>query len=252
MKIEERIKEKYIIALKENIKTEKIGGEIIFSLPFYISGGHFLEISVTPLQGNYIKLSDKSRTIGDLFLSGLNIKGKNERRIKEIIKRFNLQINENYEIIAAGKMEEAGKIIHQVILAAIQIGSLEILREIKLYKEEKIVRNVRKIIEETKIPFKYGPRAILPGKELQTIQFDFLIENGNLRAIKTIDRKTGIDTYVEAWAFKLDDITKIYRDIRKIIIYNPENNQWYKYSNILEKRAETIPFDKKEIIKAIS
>ena len=250
-KLAEQIIEYYLKHLREEIEVEKSNGELIFSFPFYISGGHFIEISVKQLQ-DYILFTDHSRTIGDLFLSGLDIKGKNRILMERIVNEYKLQIEGN-EIKAYAKLEKSGEILHKLIQTLFKIGDFELLKKIKYFKAPKIVREVKKIIDETNIPYKFHNNAILPGEEIKRIQFDFLIENGTLKAIKTIDIRRNLETYISSWAFKFDDLRKVSPQTERIVIYNPENEQWYEFAYLLEAegRAKTIPFDKEEIKRII-
>lgn len=253
MKIEKKIVEEYIKNLRENIRIEKHGQQLIFSLPFYISGGHFLEVTAQQ-HGKHIIFSDKTRTIGDLFLSGMNIPGRNGAMINRIINRYQLQMNDNYEITTSAKMENAGKILHQLILALVNIGNLEILNTFKMYRPEKIVRTVKRIVESTSVRFKYGPAAIVPGYELPELNFDFVLENGGIHAIQTIDVQRGLDSVAESCAWKLGDARTKNARLQRTVIYNPAMDQWDKFAPILKSRSEAvIPItDEKQISKIIT
>ena len=236
MEIDKKIIESYMRALKENIYVKKYPGRIVFSLPFYISGGHFIEITAKTKGEEYISFSDKTRTIGDLFLSGLSISGKNKKIIDEIVKRHRLNLNDNLEITAIAKIQDAGKILHQIILALISIGNLEILGKLKIFQPEKIVRKVKQIAEKVEVPVKYGPAAVVPGFEVERLNFDLVIENGGLRVVKTIDRKGGFEDYIEACAFKFEDVIKANKNVKRTVIYNPENEKWDAFKHIITNR----------------
>lgn len=253
MRLEKKIVDEYIKNLQENIRVEKHGKQIVFSLPFYISGGHFVEIFVQQY-GNHIKFSDRTKTIGDLFLAGMNMPGRNKAIINRIIERYQLKIDNDFEIIALAKMEDAGKVLHQLILALVNIGNLEVLNTLKTYRPEKIVRTVKTIVENAGVPFKYGPAAIVPGKELPELNFDFVLENGGIHAIQTIDVQRGLDCVAEACAFKLTDAKEKNRHLQRTVIYNPAMEQWDKFAPILKRRAEAvIPItDEKQISKVVT
>jgi len=253
MELKNQIIDRYLTYLKNDIKVEKSNGKLIYSLPFFISGGHFIEITVSQLHGNYVRFSDESRTIGDLFLSGLEIK-KHRHEIEKIIKTFQLEINEKSgEITAIGTLDNAGEILHRIITSSIQLGRMELLRTLKMFSESTFVRKIKKIIDTTKIEYKFMDEAIIKGKKIKEIRFDFLIQNGKLKAIKAIDRKQHLDIFVAGCAFEFEDFKCVYPDADRIVIYNPENEQWSKYSYILEenKIAKTIPFEENRIKEVV-
>jgi len=239
MKIGEEIINQYLDALREKIVCEETDHGAIISLPFYITGGHSVEVTVREKQHGYLLFTDESQTIGDLFLSGLATGGRTGAIIRKVVGEHEIQIDEETsEIKAVGQMSQAGDILHNMILAAVKIGGLEILKRANLYPVPKIVRQVRRILKEEKV--QYHSNYMVPGKESPKIRVDIFSQNGVDRVIQTMDRERDFGTYIDAWAFRLHDMKMANKKLHILAVYNPDNADWYPLSHLIEGRADKV------------
>ena len=228
--VAQQVVDQYLKAICEDIIIEDSNGSAIISFPFVLSGGHFVELKVESLLDNHIQLSDMGHVLGELFLSGINITGKKQRIMNEVVEKYELQVKED-KIIAQAKIADAGNLVHAMIQALIKIGDLRFFQEVKMIHEDSITRNLRKIITEVRpsIPYSAGPKAVVEGKEEPEHRVDIAITNGTpLGVIKAIDSKQPktLQTMVEAWAYKFEDIHQANPDVNRLSLYSQDNEIW--------------------------
>lgn len=215
----------YIKILRDGIEIEQSNGEYIVSLPFLSWSGHYLEIHVRQLMGDYVALSDSEHEIADLWLSGISILGRNRNIIKDITSQYDVQL-EGDEIIAKVPLSKAGEAVHRLVQTLIRIGDVSLLHRMTPVKESPLKRRVGKILKNSRIDFVTGPRAILSGRISKEYELDFLVLNGRKSALKTIEAKKALRTKVEAFAFEFGDIKTANPGIKRIGIYDRDNEQW--------------------------
>lgn len=244
----QKIVSDYLETLKNGIEITQRDGGYIVSLPFVSWSGHYLEIHVRQLTGNYIALSDMENEIAELWLSGMRIFGRHRSIIQDIITQYDVRL-EGDEILAQVPLSKAGETVHRLVQALIRIGDLSLLHRIIPIKETPITKRVRKLLQDSRIEFIAGPRATLNGKISKRYQLDFLIRNGRGSAIKTVEAKIGLRTKVLAFAFEFYDIKGANPEIERVGIYD-ETNKWDEdLVKIAESNTEIIlPIQNKEEI----
>jgi len=215
----------YIKILRNGIEVEQSNGEYIVSLPFLSWSGHYLEIRVRQLMGDYVALSDGEHEIADLWLSGMSISGRNRNIIKDIANQYNVHL-EGDEIIAKVPFSKAGEAVNRLVQALVRIGDISLLHRIIPVKETPLKRRVGRLLRRSKIYFITGPRATVNGQISERYELDFLVLNERKSAIKTIEAKRALKTKVEAFAFEFGDIKEANPAIERIGIYDKDNEQW--------------------------
>jgi len=215
----------YIKILRDGIEVEQSNGEYIVSLPFLSWSGHYLEIHVRQLMGDYVALSDGEHEIADLWLSGMSISGRNRNIIRDIAVQYDVRL-EGDEIIAKVPLSKAGETVHRLVQAFVRIGDISLLHRIIPVKETPLKRRVGRLLKRSKIDFITGPRATVNGQISKGYELDFLVLNGRKSAIKTIEAKRALKTRVEAFAFEFGDIKAANPAMERIGVYDKNNEQW--------------------------
>lgn len=215
----------YLEILGKGIEVTKNNEGYVLSLPFVSWSGHLLEIHVRELQGDYIVLSDMENEIADLWLSGMNVSGRNRKIIEDIADQYDVQLRGD-EILAQVPLSKAGETVHRLIQTLIRAGDISLLHRMTPIKETPIKRKVRKLLKSSKIDFLTGPGATFNGRISKGYELDFLVLNERKSAIKTVEAKRALRTRVEAFAFEFGDIRDANPELERIGIYDRDNEQW--------------------------
>jgi len=250
----DKIIKDYLATLQKGIEVFERNGRSIISMPFESWSGDFLEISIKRLGSEYIVLSDMSHEIGELWSSGMNLRRKHRRIIKDITDQYNVQVIDD-EITAQVSLSEVGRFIHAMIQALLRIGDLTILHQLKPVRETPLAAEVNEIIKETKLSYSRGPEAVLPGKivGIKGHRFDFVVFNGRKIAVKTLDQKRQgtLTIKVKSSAFEYYDVKLEDNSIVGLSIYDENNDFWSdEHFSILREFGKVIPKQEKEEIKA--
>jgi len=253
----DKVVEAYLETLREEISIEAHNGYCIATLPFVTASGHLVEIRIRELEGGYIALSDMNNQISDLWLSGVNVRGRKRKLVEHIISQYNLRI-EGEEIIALAKQSEVGMVFNAMAQALLRIGDLRFFHVLSQIREVSIPKKIKGLLEKAKLEYVKGIHAILPG-QVGTYQFDFIVfRNGYKSPIKSLESKQPkvLRTFVEASTFEFYQIKRVDSSLLSLGIYDKENELWEKDKELLEIArlyAKMIPIQNEdEIMNTLS
>lgn len=234
----------YLQAIRDGIVIAERGQDYAISLPFLTAGGHFVQIWAEEKAPNFVVLSDKGGAIGELWLSGLSgLKiGKKKRIIEKVVQEYNLHVEEN-EIVMQANIADIGKVIHSMVQALLRIDDLRILHRIPVVKEEKMQKRLRRILTGTELHDFCRKEAIVRGKEVANHTVDLIVPNEDHKtAVKGIDRQRDLETLVEAWAFKFEDMRRGEPNLRLIALFDEQNDRWTDdLFDVMRKRSKLLP-----------
>lgn len=213
--------EKYIGWIKDNTFVQEIerGGPLSVSTPFLDRHNDHVEIYVVK-QGNNFKLTDDGFTLGDLEMSGMDVRSTNKREkiFRTVLNGFGVKIGDDNDLFVNANMNNLGQKKHYLIQAILAVNDMFCLSQETVYSLFK---------EDVELYFRqhdliFSKDIKLSGKTGFDHNIDFLFSGSPAkpeRLVKTIN--TPKKDQVMSALFAFNDIKEMREESTKnYVIYN--------------------------------
>jgi hypothetical protein len=229
----ESILNRYFQSHKDLIDFVDLGDDtVVVSFPVYFSANHRVELAVKKLPDGDLQISDMAKTISELKLAGIQIKGTTRDRILELAKNAKLRFVGN-TMFRECKPEQIGDVLHLFADSAKTIGDAYLAHHRRVETEDELRLRVRNILVKQSYPFKESQK--LQG-EIEKHQVDFYIPPNGIPGLALSVLPNPSRLAAEAWVFKSSDIKVTNKRLRVGLVYGAETAETPK--KILSQKIE--------------
>jgi hypothetical protein len=232
--------ETFVTSFGAQARTARLGDWCRLSLPIHTTGGHRIELAVNEISATKVLVSDLGKTLSELVSIGVDpfANQKRAERFEALEREFGVTRQES-ELQMLVDARDLGASLIRFATALKTISDMAYLHRVSTGAVYRINLAIRTMLEREKIPFSEGERAIVRGVLEPQIQLDFLGRAEERPFGLAVIGGAGTKRLAEVWGFRFEDMRKADQVIRRIAVYDDEEQRWSKASvRILEGTAD--------------
>jgi hypothetical protein len=221
-------------------RAARFGDWCRLSLPIETTGGHRLELAINEISATKVLVSDLGKTLSELVSIGVDPFANSGRmdRLAAMEREFGVTRQES-ELQMLVDKQELGVGLIRFATALKTISDMAYLHRVSTGAIYRINLAIRTILERANIPFTEGERAIVRGVLESQIAMDFIGRIDEHPFGVAVIGGASTKRLAEVWGFRFEDVRKADQSIRRIAVYDDEEQRWSKASiRILEGTAD--------------
>lgn len=230
----------FVSAFTAQSRTIRQGEWCRLSVPIQTTGGHRIELAVSELNPTNLLISDLGRTLAELISIGVDPFANSGRteRLEALEREFGLTRNASeFQIVTP--VDELGSALIRFTTGLKTISDLAYLHRVSSGASYRINLAIRALLERERIPFSEGNEARVRGVLEVQHPLDFRGRVKDRPFGLAVLGGTGTKRLAEVWGFRFKDIHDADQRLRRIAVYDDEEQNWSKASiRILEGTAD--------------
>jgi len=215
----EQARQAWLDFQREALTLESTPEGIAVALPQTLPDGWQMVVELQPGPPKKIKLTDGGRTLGWLAARGQNIETDAVKdRIDEICRQSGLERN-GWTLLRWLELPLQGVEIHVFAEGLSNIAHLYYLHETTPRGLDASDRTLRRIFSDRKISaLENHP---LDGKTERALRVDYFVPSLHPVAFQVLRRRGRIQSTMEQWGYRWQDLRKVNPKLMPAMIYNP-------------------------------
>jgi hypothetical protein len=253
MELTDSLRNSFLNFWGEHLKIVPSSNGFLVSLPLMYSDGWHVEISLTQITPKQWLLSDKGKTLGLLLESGVGVEKK---KMKEIIRSK----------CSFYQFSQQGLNLEKVIENPFSVADIQIFAEGLVALSHHVpVGDVKKTINSEQIVNQaistyFYDRHLTPqehyklsGRIEKEIVVDYYFEVKQPLALQSINRSKDLLPYMEQWGYRWLDLQSSHPEIKRAMIYDPDNQKWDHQSLEIGKAVcdYFLPYEDAELLDEV-
>jgi len=254
MELADSLRDSFLNFWGEHLKIVPSAKGVLVSLPLMYSDGWHVELSLIQLTPDKWLLSDQGKTLSLLLESGAAIE---KRKYKDIIAR-NCSF---YQFSQEGLNLE--KIIENPLLAVADIqifaeGLVALSHNVPAGDVKRTI-NSEQIVNQAISSYFYDRHLTpqehykLSGRIEKEIVVDYYFEVKQPLALQSVNRSKDLLPYMEQWGYRWLDLHSSHPEIKRAMIYDPDNQKWDNQSLEIGKAVcdYFLPFSEADVLDEV-
>lgn len=226
----------FVQSFSAQSRAARVGNWCRLSLPIITTGGHRIELAVSEVTATKILISDLGKTLSELLNIGVDPFANRNRteRLEALERELGLTRQES-ELQMLVDARDLGAGLIRFVTALKTVSDMAYLHRVSTGALYRINLAIRTILEREAIPFTESPRAVVRGVLESQIVMDFIGTVGDRRFGLAVLGGASSKRLAEAWGFRFQDARHADHALRRIAVYDDEEQRWSKTSiRILE------------------
>ena len=217
-----------VTSISEQCRVVRRGEWCHVALPFETTGGHRVEVAISQVGSQRVLISDLGRTISELMAIGVDPAGNRARarQLEDLQRDFGLT-RKNSELQIAADTNALGPTLLRFAGALKTISDMAYFHRVSAGGTTYAINlAIRSVLANDGIQFVEGEAARVSGALEKQIALDFAGTVAGHRFGVAVLGATGTKRLAEVWGFRFGDLRNAHPDLRRIAVYDVEEQSW--------------------------
>ena len=210
----------------EQLAVEETRNGLVAALPLMYPDGMQVVVNIESFAPAQAMITDRGRTLIALEQGGINLEPRskhNHALLEEKKKIFDLD-QDGYELRKLIRLPLNGIDVQLFAESLVSVSHLVYRAEARGVQEHVVHNALQRTFEAKHL--KPKENAFLPGKVVEKIPVDFLFEEKQVMAMKSIDIHGRVRDQMEQWGWRWTDLHNQNPNVLRAMIYNPDQQDW--------------------------